>query len=77
MNNYSVYVTILEPENSQPSQIPTDEYDVVANIKPIADDNNDDDEEEEGDYVSAALWKTGTQEPVSSLNYLFKYMYAL
>ena len=40
-------------------------YDVVDNIKPIADDNNY--EEEEGDYVSAALWKTGIQEPVSSL----------
>ena len=43
-------------------------YDVVANIKPIADDkNDDDDEEEEGDNMSAALWKTGIQEPVSSL----------
>ena len=51
-------------------------YDVVANIKPIADDNNYE-EEEEGDNMSAALWKTGIQEPVSSLNYLFKYMYAL
>ena len=51
-------------------------YDVVANIKPIADDNNYE-EEKEGDYVSAALWKTGIQEPVSSLNDLFKYMYAL
>ena len=40
-------------------------YDVVANIKPIADDNNN--EEEEGDNMSAALWKTGIQEPVSSL----------
>ena len=40
-------------------------YDVVANIKPIADDNNY--EEEEGDNMSAALWKTGIQEPVSSL----------
>ena len=39
-------------------------YDVVANIKPIADDNN---YEEEGDKMSAALWKTGIQEPVSSL----------
>ena len=40
-------------------------YDVVDNIKPIADDNNY--EEEEGDNMSAALWKTGIQEPVSSL----------
>ena len=41
-------------------------YDVVANIKPKADDNNYE-EEEEGDNMSAALWKTGIQEPVSSL----------
>ena len=39
-------------------------YDVVAKFKPIADDNNY--EEEEGDNMSAALWKTGMQEPVSS-----------
>ena len=42
-------------------------YDVVANIKPIADDNNYEEEEEEGNNMSAALWKTGIQEPVSSL----------
>ena len=41
-------------------------YDVVANIKPIADDKNYE-EEEEGDNMSAVLWKTGIQEPVSSL----------
>ena len=50
-------------------------YDVVANIKPIADDNNYE-EEEEGDNMSAALWKTGIQEPVSP-NYQLKYIYAL
>ena len=33
-------------------------------IYAIADEDEEEDEEE-GDYVSAALWKTGVQEPVS------------
>ena len=70
-----VFVEIIEPGSAPPTKGPAEGGEKrVTTFFGIPDDDNDnnneeaEEEEEEGDYVSAALWKTGIQEPVSGGN---------
>ena len=66
---------MIEPGSAPPTKgtAGSGEERRVTTFFGIPDDDNDNnneeaEEEEEGDYVSAALWKTGIQEPVSGSN---------